>query len=79
MVNATRKDKAEVINDDGAEREELNRSLRKFWLEIGHVVRSSPSGSMLRDMARLEVGLKYHSLPTDESLKVCSVSSLRLA
>lgn len=68
----SKKDKAEVANDVVTEREELNLSLNKFWLEIDSVVRSSPSGSMLRDMARVVISLKSHSLPSNETEKVRS-------
>lgn len=66
----SKKDKTEVANDSAAEKEELNVSLNNFWLEIDVVVRSSPSGAMLRDMARVVISLKSRSLPSDENKKV---------
>ena len=34
------------------------------------MVCASPSGSMLRDMARQDMQLKANSLPSDEAIKV---------
>lgn len=60
----------EVSGEETIEKKELDQTIRKFWLDIDDVVRSSPSGSMLRDMARLEISLKSHSLPSNEADKV---------
>lgn len=67
---SSRRGKAEVATDTATEMEELNLSLNKFWLEIDGVVRGSPSGAMLRDMARVVTNLKSHSLPVNEIDKV---------
>lgn len=58
------------LSEDLAEKEELNKQLAQFWFEIDKYVVASPSGSMLRDMARLDIALKSHSLPSDEADKV---------
>ena len=52
----------------------MNQTIRKFWLNIDGVVRISPSGSMLRDMARLEIALKSRSLPNSEVERVRTIS-----
>ena len=48
----------------------MNQCLTKFWSEIGDAVLGTPTESMLRDMARLDITLKAHSLPKDETEKV---------
>jgi hypothetical protein len=58
--------KPEASDDESVEREELDQALKKFWLEIDDVVSSSCSGSMLRDMGRVEINLRANSLPDTE-------------
>lgn len=65
-IHIDAEEKADLTEDVA----DLNQLLTKFWLEIDKVVRISPSGSMLRDLARLDIELKAHSMPSDESQKV---------
>lgn len=66
----SKKEKSGATSDEAVEKGELNQALDKLWLEIDGVVRSSPSGSMLRDMGRLEIDVKSHSVPSDEAERV---------
>lgn len=51
--------------------------LSRFWSQIDGVVKSSPNGSMLRNIARLDLNLM--ALPEDEAKKVMhNVQSSRL-
>lgn len=65
------KEKPDATINQTAEKEDISQELAKFWLEIDGTVHSSPSGSILKDMARLDVSLKSPILPTGDTAKVC--------
>ena len=44
--------------------------MSKFWAELDKTVKNSPSGSMLRDMARVELKLKASHIIPEETYKV---------
>lgn len=75
---AASKDMSDATITQIAEKEDISQELAKFWLEIDGVVHSSPSGSMLRDMARLDLSLKSPILPAGDSAKVCRHNNMEL-
>ena len=46
--------------------------LQQFWEEINHSVKATPSGSMLRDMARLDLEVTQVGVPDNSEEKVCN-------
>ena len=62
--------KGAALPEDLTECDELDKQLTEFWPDVDMLFHSSPSGSMLRDIARLDIILKSHSLPIDEAEKV---------
>ena len=46
--------------------------LEQFWEEINHSVKATPSGSMLRDMARLDLEVTQVEVPDNSEEKVCN-------
>lgn len=44
--------------------------LQQFWEEINHSVNATPSGSMLRDMARLDLEVTQVGVPDNSEEKV---------
>ena len=64
--------------DEMGEEEEISElqqqtvSLQQFWEEINHSVKATPSGSMLRDMARLDLEVTQVGVPDNSEEKVCN-------
>lgn len=52
--------------------EEYSTKLATFWANVDRTVKSSPSGSMLRDMAMIELASTKVSVPESEEEKVSS-------
>lgn len=46
--------------------------LEQFWEEINHSVKATPSGSMLRDMASLDLEVTQVEVPDNSEEKVCN-------
>ena len=45
--------------------------LSHFWSTITSVIKDTPSGSMLRDLAQLELPVVMANVPSSDDAKVC--------
>lgn len=63
----------DVSDEQKAEAECHASELSQFWGHMGHMVTTTPTGSMLRDMAQLEIEVPQPILPesVDERVIEC--------
>ncbi len=59
-----------LTEEEQAELHQQENALTTFWLHVCHVIKATPSGSMLRDMALLDLTLVQSIVPTSDEEKV---------
>ena len=59
-----------ISEEQKSEYEQRSSDLHRFWNHLSLTVKSSPVGSMLRDMAQLELQVPHSVLPEIDDAKV---------
>ena len=63
-----------LTEEEQLELQQRESSLFQFWSCIRHVIKATPSGSMLRDTAQLELTVTQSAVPSSEEEKVNPIS-----
>ena len=56
--------------EEWSELQQEAASLQQFWVELRQIIKATPSGSMLRDMAQLDLEVTRVGVPDNSEEKV---------